>query len=279
MSNYVKATNFYAKDALLSGDPDKIIKGAEIDDEYNAIATAIATKANLNSPNFTGTPTVPTAPSTTNTTQAASTAYVTTALANAQANVDITGGTIDGVDITGGTVTGITDLLPADGGTGVSSLTAKSVIIGNGTDAVTFVAPGTSGNVLTSNGTDWTSAPAATGITPTTGSAPYYGARAFVNFNGGSATIRAAGNVSSVTRNGAGVYTINFNTAMPDADYTVLVTTPGYSTGSSEAHGGIYGSISGGASLKSTTQVQVFSGDSSVAGFIDCPEMNVVVFR
>lgn len=75
MSNYVKATNFYAKDALLSGDPDKIIKGAEIDDEFNAIATAIATKANLNSPNFTGTPTVPTAPAGTSTTQAASTAF------------------------------------------------------------------------------------------------------------------------------------------------------------------------------------------------------------
>lgn len=75
MSNYVKATNFYAKDALLTGDPDKIIKGAEIDDEYNAIATAIASKANLNSPNFTGTPTVPTAPYGTSTTQAASTAF------------------------------------------------------------------------------------------------------------------------------------------------------------------------------------------------------------
>lgn len=76
MSDYVKATNFFAKDALLTGNPDKLIKGAEIDAEYNAIATAIATKANLNSPNFTGTPTVPTAPANTNTTQAASTAFV-----------------------------------------------------------------------------------------------------------------------------------------------------------------------------------------------------------
>ena len=165
MSNYVKATNFYAKDALLSGDPDKIIKGAEIDDEYNAIATAIATKSNLNSPNFTGTPTVPTAPSTTNTTQVASTAYVTTALANAQANVDITGGTIDGVDITGGTITGLgTDLAVADGGTGASTLAANAVLLGNGTSALQTVAPSTSGNVLTSNGTTWTSATPVGGI-------------------------------------------------------------------------------------------------------------------
>lgn len=46
----------------------------------------------------------------------------------------------------------------ADGGTGQTSLTANNVIIGNGSSAVNFVAPSTSGNVLTSNGTTWTSA-------------------------------------------------------------------------------------------------------------------------
>lgn len=46
----------------------------------------------------------------------------------------------------------------ANGGTGASTLTANNVILGNGTSAVQFVAPGTSGNVLTSNGTTWTSA-------------------------------------------------------------------------------------------------------------------------
>lgn len=48
----------------------------------------------------------------------------------------------------------------ANGGTGASTLTANNVILGNGTSAVQFVAPGTSGNVLTSNGTTWTSAAA-----------------------------------------------------------------------------------------------------------------------
>ena len=47
------------------------------------------------------------------------------------------------------------------GGTGLETLTANSVITGNGTSPVTFVAPGTTGNVLTSNGTNWTSAAAA----------------------------------------------------------------------------------------------------------------------
>lgn len=46
----------------------------------------------------------------------------------------------------------------ASGGTGLATLTANNVILGNGTSAVQFVAPGTSGNVLTSNGTTWTSA-------------------------------------------------------------------------------------------------------------------------
>ena len=65
------------------------------------------------------------------------------------------------VTITGGSISGITDLAVADGGTGASSLTANNVILGNGTSAVQFVAPGTSGNVLTSNGTTWTSGAAA----------------------------------------------------------------------------------------------------------------------
>jgi hypothetical protein len=58
-----------------------------------------------------------------------------------------------------------TGTLGADqGGTGLSTLTANNVLLGNGTSAVQFVAPGTNGNVLTSNGTTWTSAtPAASG--------------------------------------------------------------------------------------------------------------------
>lgn len=79
MANYVKATNFTAKDSLLTGNPAKIIKGAEIDDEFNAISTAIATKPDSNSPTLTGIPLAPTAIAGTNTTQIATTAF---ALAN-----------------------------------------------------------------------------------------------------------------------------------------------------------------------------------------------------
>lgn len=69
------------------------------------------------------------------------------------------------VSITGGTIAGITDLAVADGGTGRSALTANNVILGDGTNAVKFVAPGTTGNVLTSNGTTWESTVPAAGYT------------------------------------------------------------------------------------------------------------------
>ena len=54
-----------------------------------------------------------------------------------------------------------------------------------------------------------------------TGSAPVYACRAWVNFNGtGTVAIRASGNVTSITDNGVGDYTVNFTTAMPDANYS-----------------------------------------------------------
>jgi hypothetical protein len=60
MSNYTQSTNFATKDALTSGDPLKIVKGTEINTEFVNISVAIATKADLSSPTFTGTPSLPT---------------------------------------------------------------------------------------------------------------------------------------------------------------------------------------------------------------------------
>jgi hypothetical protein len=61
MTNYTKSTNFATKDTLTSGDPLKIVKGTEINTEFDNISTAIATKADTASPTFTGTVTIPTA--------------------------------------------------------------------------------------------------------------------------------------------------------------------------------------------------------------------------
>lgn len=80
MSNYVKSTDFAAKDALLTGNPAKIIKGTEINDEFNNIQTAVATKADITSPNLLGNPTAPTQAYGNNTTRIATTAFVQAAL-------------------------------------------------------------------------------------------------------------------------------------------------------------------------------------------------------
>jgi len=75
------------------------------------------------------------------------------------------------------------------------------------------------------------SVPAAsiTGALNATGSAPIYACRAWVNFNGtGTVAIRGSGNVSSITDNGVGDYTVNFTTAMPDANYSVVGITRNY---------------------------------------------------
>lgn len=88
MTDYTKSTNFATKDNLSSGNPLKIVKGTEIDTEFNNIATAIATKADLASPTFTGTPSLPTG--TTAVTQSStdsSTKVATTAFVQAVAQV------------------------------------------------------------------------------------------------------------------------------------------------------------------------------------------------
>jgi hypothetical protein len=76
MTDYTKSTNFATKDNLSSGNALKIVKGTEIDTEFNNIQTAIATKADLASPTFTGTPLAPTPSTSTSTTQLATTAFV-----------------------------------------------------------------------------------------------------------------------------------------------------------------------------------------------------------
>jgi hypothetical protein len=101
MTDYTKSTNFATKDSLSSGNALKILKGTELDTEFNNIATAIATKADLASPTFTGTPTLPTGTvgvtqsSTDNTTKIATTAFTQSAITQNATNVNISGGTIN----------------------------------------------------------------------------------------------------------------------------------------------------------------------------------------
>lgn len=102
-----------------------------------------------------------------------------------------------------------------------------------------------------------------------TGNAPIYACRAWVNFNGtGTVAIRASGNVSSITDNGTGDYTVNFTTAMVDANFSSPL--------SMSYDGGPWRSIF--LHSKSTTYVRVqsvvFGGGMADESLID-----VVVFR
>jgi len=80
-----------------------------------------------------------------------------------------------------------------------------------------------SGNLTVPNNLSVTgTAPIPDALSTASGSAPSYSARAWVNFNGtGTVAILASGNVSSLTDNGVGDYTINFTTAMPDTNYVM----------------------------------------------------------
>lgn len=110
-----------------------------------------------------------------------------------------------------------------------NSLTAGDGLTGttfNGGAASTFAlgTPSTISNTSTDSVTATSHTHALIGelVETTAGSPAYYGARAFVNFNGtGTVAIRNSQNVSSITDNAVGAYTVNLTTAMPDANYTV----------------------------------------------------------
>ena len=105
------------------------------------------------------------------------------------------------------------------------------------------------------------------------GSAPVYACRAWVNFDGtGTPAIRASGNVSSITDGGTGIYTVNFTTALPDANYATVISTGA----SDEAQGGVYSfNTNGGA--KTTTTNRINTWFETV--LVDFQNVQVAIFR
>ena len=120
--------------------------------------------------------------------------------------------------------TGVTGTLPVgNGGTGATTLTANNVILGNGTSAVQFVAPGTSGNVLTSNGTTWSSATPAVTLA---GNNAFTGANTFYNGTGqtfGTATSTQDGIIIAGAANGSASRRITIQPAALGASRTITL--------------------------------------------------------
>lgn len=266
MSNYIKGTNFALKDNLPPGDSGKIVKGTEIDVEFVAIAAAIASKPDANSPTLTGTPLAPTAPSGTNDTQIATTAFVQNALSTGVATPTITGGSMDGAIIGATTPAAIT------GTTITSTLGFTGDLTGNVTGNVTGNLTGNvTGNVSGSAGSA-TTATTAGSFTSQTGSAPSYAARAWVNFNGsGVVAIRAAGNVSSITDVGTGNYIVNLTTAIQDS-----LGCPAFSMAQGGSTGGADGAYRQVVYMSSSSTVVARMGGNSA---YDQAWVHVTVFR
>jgi hypothetical protein len=270
MTDYVKSTNFASKDSLSIGNPLKIVKGTEIDTEFNNIATAVATKADIANPTFTGVPAAPTAASGTNTTQLATTAFVTAAVTAYDTALTVSTTQIENDAVT---TIKIADLnVTTDKIADVNVTTAK---IANGNITEAKIATG----AVTVNKIDQGAVTGAKLSGAQTGSAPVYGARAWVNFNGtGTVAIRESGNVSSITDNGVGDYTINFSTAMPDANYATI--------GSAGVGGfnGVYlaaqsGDGTRGIQTTAATQIRTLVGGNSSAGAYDASFVLVSIFR
>jgi hypothetical protein len=106
------------------------------------------------------------------------------------------------------------------------------------------------------------------------GSAPVYAARAWVNFDGtGTVAIRQSGNVSSITDNGTGLYTLNFTTSMPDVNYTSIGIG-----GAPASNNQISVSQNLGYSAPTTTSCR-YSVTYSNQGLYDAVYVGIAIFR
>jgi hypothetical protein len=144
----------------------------------------------------------------------------------------------DFVKITGGPIVlnsgDVTGVLPvANGGTGAASLALNNVLLGNATSAVQTVAPGTAGNVLTSNGSAWASSPPVTGLPSQTGNAGKFLTTDGTNPSWAATTSAAGGGIV-------------INNDVISVNYTIASGTNGFSVGPMTVSSGYAVTVSSG---------------------------------
>jgi hypothetical protein len=188
--------------------------------------------------------------------------------------------------VRGGLVNADIDAAAAIAHTKLANITAGRVLLGNASNVPT--ATELTGDVTVSStgvtaiGSAKVSAPMLTGAQ--TGSAPIYGCRAWVNFDGTKDTtsaastsntnrlIRSSGNVTSVLRNGTGTYTITITTALPDSNYAL--------SGCCTFASGTIGTINEDKAnpTRTTTQIRVVTLNTQSVNFYDSDSVSVAIF-
>jgi hypothetical protein len=188
--------------------------------------------------------------------------------------------------VRGGLVNADIDAAAAVAFSKLAALDSANILVGNGSNVATKVA--VTGDVTISNagvtaiGSAKVSAPMLTGAQ--TGSAPIYGCRAWVNFDGTKDTtsaastsntnrlIRSSGNVTSVLRNGTGTYTITITTALPDSNYAL--------SGCCTFAAGTIGTINEDKAnpTRTTTQIRVVTLNTQSVDFYDSDSVSVAIF-
>ena len=174
-------------------------------------------------------------------------------------SVDVSGGTTGlttsgGPVTSAGTVTLAGTLNVANGGTGATSLTANNVILGNGTSAVQVVAPGSSGNVLTSNGTTWASTTPAAGFS-TSANNTFTGTQTF----SGTSSAKAI-----VLNDAAEVTTVSATAATGTIAYDITTQSVLYYTSNASANWTVNFRGSSGTSLNTLMN----TGESMTVAFL-----------
>ena len=162
------------------------------------------------------------------------------------------------------------DAATTDGKSFGTFTAAGGIAYATSTTALAAIGAGTAGQALLSGGAGAPTFGYPAQLSTASGSAPSYACRAWVNFNGtGTVAIRASGNVSSITDIGVGYYMLNFTTALPDANYSVV----GSAKRVSLDEPGIFVPLS-----YNTIYLQLVTGSGSFTLF-DSDFVNVAIFR